>query len=123
MADVQGRKNESGMAATLFQAVRVVASGGQFSPSAAPDKNQFDSPGTVTLALSPRDCELALVALAKGRLQLSLRPPDDQGLVDLKTADLAGVMTRIRESPVAERPGTVEVIQGTEREDFILQKK
>lgn len=100
-------RGEPELAATLFQAVRVVAAGNQFSNGGnSAEKGQVEAPVTVALALSPRDCQLAVVAMSRGRLQLSLRPPDDQALVDLKTADLSSVMGKIRE-----------------KDDFILQRK
>jgi pilus assembly protein CpaB len=109
-----------GMVGTLFQDTRVVAVGGQYAPG---DKASGDAPATVTLALSPRDCQVALMAQSRGHLQLALRAPDDRLPLDLATMEYSAVLQRFREHPAPERPDTVEVFHGPDKEDFILQKK
>jgi pilus assembly protein CpaB len=99
------------MAATLLQAVRVLAVGTQF---AVDEKSGADSAATATLALSPEECELLLFAASRGRLHLTLRSPADRSALSLKCADYQTVLGRIS---LGERPtgNGVEIIRGSTR--------
>jgi pilus assembly protein CpaB len=106
---LSGESDHRAMAATLFQAAAVLAVGSQYAPD---DKGQAEGGSTVTLALSPQDCEIALFAQSKGRLQLSLRATGDRETRDLRSVDFSAVLARLGSSPGRRPGGSVEIIRG-----------
>lgn len=70
---VNSKKNGSKV---LFQAVKILAVAGTQNLSS--NENRFD---TVTIALSPLNCSLAMSAAAQGTLQLALRPTGDKRIL------------------------------------------
>lgn len=97
------------MAATLFQAVRVVAVGARY---AVDDKAETEGGGTVSLALTPQECEVALFAASRGRLHLTLRPTGDREVEPLKAVDYAAVLARVSQGEPRKVERGVEIIRG-----------
>lgn len=113
--------------ATLFQAVRILAVGGEFStdaPSRDEQKQRFLGglsnnriPQTVTLDVSPAEAEMLLFCLSQGRVTLSLRSPEDLEYETTTVTTFEEILKRtglsrakVRDLP--RRPA-VEIIRGT----------
>jgi len=105
-----GESEARSMASTLFQSVAVLAVGSQYAPD---EKGPAEGGSTVTLALSPQDCEIALFAQSRGRLQLSLRATGDRETQELKSVDFAAVLSRLGSSAGRHAGGGVEIIRGS----------
>lgn len=110
---LEGRGKPGAEVATLFQGVKVLAAGSMFSEH----QEKEDPGGSVTLALSPQDAQLAMLAVSLGSLQLALRSIGDSRLLPtgaLRAADLAGHLLR--------KPAPAEGV-GAAVPDFIPQKR
>lgn len=92
------KASNSARASTLFQNIQVLAAGDLYTDQA--DKSETG--GTVTLALTPEQSELALLALSHGILHLSLRSNEDSRVVSLASvgaADLLNSPKRVKNTP------------------------
>ncbi len=93
-------------AATLLEAIRVLAVGERRQPGGAPQETS-----TAVLDADPREAEALLVALDRGRLTLVLRAPGDVALrPDRRQVTLPPLLPGFR-APAATGP-IVEVIRG-----------
>jgi pilus assembly protein CpaB len=109
---LDGQKKPDLSVAMLFQGVKVLAAGNIFSEHQEKDAAE----GSVTLAFSPQDAQLAMLALNLGALQLALRSGGDSRLVPSgaqRPADLAGRLLRRAGAPAS----------GAVPSDFIPQKR
>ncbi len=110
----EGGQSSKSMAATLFQDKRVVAVGSQYSPAAASSSNTpptaSNGGGTITLALSPHECEVALFAQSQGRIQLCLRPTGENNFVELKSAGFSSILAKIQQQ---KQGSGVEIFRGS----------
>lgn len=90
-------------ASTLFQGVKVLACGELYTTQ----EEKVDNTGSVTLALSPEESELALFALSRGILHLALRPSGDTRLLPVGAVTQADLNARAarRAAPLQEEPG------------------
>ena len=73
----------------LFQNIQVLAVGSNYAPLGSTqiyDVQQRAGSLYVTLALDPEEASLLTFARTKGKLQLTLRPPQDKGIKTLKVA-------------------------------------
>lgn len=114
----------------LFQDVEVLAM--DLDPSlaqaASPDAKPNEKPLPVTLALTPQQTLLLLLAQEQGKIQLSLRSRDENDQqVTMAPANIATAMQSIlAEEAVAEPPKpqqhTVEVFKGLERSVVSINK-
>jgi pilus assembly protein CpaB len=96
----QDKNPNNAMASTLLQNIQVLAAGDLYTDLA--DKNETG--GTVTLALTPEESELTLLALSRGILHLSLRSNEDSRIVNLsafKAGALLGASKHGFEPPAA----------------------
>lgn len=92
-------------AATLLEAVRVLAVGERRRPGAAPHEST-----TAVLDTDPREAEGLLVALDRGRLALVLRAPGDRApRPDRRPVTLPPLLPGFRAGPAGP---SVEVIRG-----------
>ncbi len=73
----EAKASPTASASTLFQGVKVLAAGELLSQ----EEGKAPTGGSVTLALTPLESQLALFALSRGLLHLSLRPPGDTRLL------------------------------------------
>lgn len=95
-------KKSGTSAAILFQAVKVLAAGDYFSEH----QEKTDPNGTVTLALSPDDAQIAVLAFNHGILQLSLRSSGDGHLFPSKATRVEDIRARLsRHSDFAPADG------------------
>ena len=95
-----------GRAATLLEAVGVLAVGDRRQPGGAPNEG-----GTAVLETSPREAEALLVAMDQGRLALVLRAAGDRASrPDRRPVTLPPLLPGFR-TPADRGPG-VEVIRG-----------
>jgi pilus assembly protein CpaB len=83
---------------TLLQNIEVLAAGDLY----ADQGSKGESSGTVTLALNPEEAQLALLALAKGQLHLSLRSNNDNRLVSLGPVSPADLGSRVQRHPATQ---------------------
>ncbi|MBI4342591.1 MAG: Flp pilus assembly protein CpaB [Candidatus Omnitrophica bacterium] len=116
---------------TLFQEVPVLAvgpeivgkpdqPGGQAAagPVAVPQSQYI-----VTLALNPQETSSLLFAREQGRIQLSLRPPQEAGAVPVPPANLNTLMELqlgIKSADQTPRTRQVEVYKGLKRDVVVL---
>jgi pilus assembly protein CpaB len=107
-----GDDGTKAMAATLFQGVQVLAVGGQY---AVDEKGPAEGGNTVSLALTPHECEVALFAQSRGRLHLTLRPTGDDQNVELAAADYSAVLAKVTSGETRRRSSGVEIIKGSSR--------
>jgi len=109
----------------LFQAVEVLAVGGELGSVTEKKKSVRSGRGIITLALSPQDAALLSFVQEKGKIKIALRSADDRNAESVCPADwdalyrhLAG---RKLSAPKAEEPESVSVVEiyrGTKK-DFI----
>jgi pilus assembly protein CpaB len=70
-------------ARTVLQNVRLLAVGAQTSPEATPSPANTSGPAHITVAVSPAQAQALVLAAARGKLHLSLRPVDDEAIASL----------------------------------------
>lgn len=98
----------------LLQGVKILASGNNFAEHQ--EKNSGIS-GSATLALSPQECELVMLAVNRGTVQLSLRSTSDTRVVPggtLRQSDLNSHLNR----PVNLKVESEDVL-----EEFVPKKR
>lgn len=119
---------------TLFQDVPVVAVGPEFvgrQPVQGEEAQTASSAaGIVTLAMTPQDISFLLFAREHGRIQLSLRPRNEGGVVAVAPANLntlieavLGVSPTRPEPTETAREREVEVYKGLKRDVLVLSEK
>jgi Flp pilus assembly protein CpaB len=84
---------QASSASMLAQGAQVLAAGQLLAQNS---KAEAETGGTVTLALAPEDCMLAMLALDRGALQLALRPVGDSRMLPLQSLGQADLAARIR---------------------------
>jgi pilus assembly protein CpaB len=89
--DEPGKQGAS--ASLLAQGAQVLAAGQLLAQGAKADA---ETSGSVTLALAPEDCLLAMMALNRGALQLALRPVGDGRMLPLQGLGPGDLAARIR---------------------------
>jgi pilus assembly protein CpaB len=114
-------KNGRAMAATLFQLVRVLAVGSLYDQEELKGKER-EGFSTVTLALSPQECEVLLYAQNRGKIHLTLRSPEDKQMADLKSANYASILARLK-APGEGKAQVVEIIRGSDKQKLELHRR
>jgi Flp pilus assembly protein CpaB len=109
------------MAATLFQMSRVLAVGGLYDQEELKNSKEREGSSTVTLALTPQECEVLLYAQNRGKIHLTLRSPEDKQLADLKSANFSSMMALLK-SPGGSQAQVVEIIRGSDKQKLELKK-
>lgn len=107
----------------LFQSIQVLAIGTNFSPSAdiAIYQSQQQARSLyVTLALDPEEAGLIVFAQSNGKLQLSLRSPDEKETKVLQVASWDALSDFVldrqgTELMVPKERGNIEAVEGGER--------
>ena len=100
-------------ASTLLQAVQVLAAGSLYGDQA--DKSETE--GTLTLALSPEEAQITLLALSHGTLHLSLRSGQDSRIVSLDPAGGIELSSAYRRQAKAA-PGP-----NPSNDDFVIKRR
>ena len=98
----------------LFQGVKVLAAGDTFSEH----QEKSDTGGSVTLALSPEDAQLAMLAFNQGALQLSLRSIGDSRLVSSGVVHASDISQRL-----IRRAKTESTVESSADAKFIPKKR
>ena len=123
--------NELASTMTLFQDVPVLAIGPEIVGKAGPhipDAGGAQSQYVVTLALDPQETSALLFAREQGRIQLSLRPPKESGVLPIPPASIETLMqmqaglqgvVQQQEQPKS-KPRQVEVYKGLKRDVVVL---
>ena len=70
-------------ARTVLQNVRLLAVGAQISADTAPSAATANGPAHITVAVSPAQAQTLVLAAARGKIHLSLRPVDDDAIASL----------------------------------------
>jgi pilus assembly protein CpaB len=70
-------------ARTVLQNVRLLAVGAQTSPEATPSPANTSGPAHITVAVTPAQAQALVLAAARGKIHLSLRPVDDEAIASL----------------------------------------
>lgn len=110
------------MTVTLFQSVKILAVGDQLSevPERRKRGDNEPQPTNVTVALSPEEAQLLLVAQEQGKLQLALRSRADLEAVALGAAQPESLLRRVFPPEAFQTPQDhskqVEVFRGLEKE-------
>ena len=113
---------------TLFQKVPVLAVGGQMV-GRPPAQGQTAAPRdyTVTLALTPQETAFLLFAREQGRIQLSLRPKqEDQTQAAVPPTNINTLLEAklgIKPTPPPRPAKRVEVYKGMKREMVVLNSR
>lgn len=111
---------------TLFQDVPILAVGAELVGrvrGTAPSAGHQESGFMVTLALTPQEISFLLFAREQGRIQLSLRPRQEDGAVALVPANINTLMQNllgVPPAPAARAPRQVEVYKGLKRDVVLL---
>lgn len=122
--------NELVSTMTLFQDVPVLAIGpeivGKAGMPSAETAGAMQSQYVVTLALDPQETSALLFARERGRIQLSLRPPKEDGDLPVMPSSIetlmqlqAGLQGVVQQPPKA-KPRQVEVYKGLKRDVVVL---
>jgi pilus assembly protein CpaB len=106
-------KKANASVSLLFQGVKILAAGEHFSEN----QEKADTSGSVTLALSPEDTQLAMLAFSQGVLQLSLRAIGDSRIHPSKAIRLGAISERLG------RFTAPKIDDDTIPMDFIPQKR
>ena len=115
---------------TLFQEVPVLAVGGEMAGRPAPRDSQAasgTSQFTITLAMTPQDTSSLLFAREQGRIQLSLRPKLESGLVAIPPANIQTLLEAQFGIKASEPPPQVtrqvEIYKGLKRDVMVLAEE
>ena len=104
---------------TLFQDVPVLAVGEEMAGRAKGGKRTAASEYAVTLALTPQETSFLLFAREQGRVQLSLRSPQESGSVPVAPANITTLMETVMGTSAEHAPKpnrAVEVYKGLKRD-------
>ena len=102
-------KDGYSLSSSIFQAVKVLAVG-----TSQKQNSMHEVANTVTLALSPGDCSLLMLAQSNGLIQLALRPNGDLRNLSTKPASMSDLSRRSQ--------GTFQS-NSTEVKPFVIQKR
>lgn len=116
---------------TMFQDVPVLAMGPEIVGRAGPQTPDAGSASMaqyiVTLALNPQETSALLFAREQGRIQLSLRPPKESGVVPVPPMTLETLAQMMQaqagssaEAAAAPKMRQVEVYKGLKRDVVVL---
>ena len=115
---------------TLFQDVPVLAVGGEMAGRPAPRDGQAasgTSQFTVTLAMTPQETSSLLFAREQGRIQLSLRPKLESGLVAIPPANIQTLLEAQfgiqADEPPPQVTRQVEIYKGLKRDVMVLAEE
>ena len=90
-------------ARTVLQNVRLLAVGAQTSPEATPSPANTSGPAHITVAVSPIQAQALVLAAARGKIHLSLRPVDDEAVASLPVFPVASPVQAVPR-PMPPRP-------------------
>jgi pilus assembly protein CpaB len=113
--EINENKKVYTVTATILQAVRVIATGNDFSGNASKDQSY----SAVTLALTPEETELLIFAREKGRISLALRPVGDTAKEKIKLASINELISQIK----ANEKGDEEKLKQEINSDIMLKKR
>lgn len=114
---------------TLFQDVPVLAVGGEMAgrPASRDGQAAPSSSFTVTLAMTPQETSSLLFAREQGRIQLSLRPKLESGLVPIPPANIQTLLEAQFGIKASEPPPQVtrqvEIYKGLKRDVMVMAEE
>ncbi|MEW6771808.1 MAG: Flp pilus assembly protein CpaB [Bacillota bacterium] len=91
---------------TIIHNIRVLATGQTLAAAREAKDNKGSGFETVTLAVTPAQAQVLVLASERGSIRLVLRSPVDEGMIKLpptKLSDLVNVAPAVK-TPVAQRP-------------------
>jgi pilus assembly protein CpaB len=112
----QGPASQAGL---LLQDINVLAVGSDTDGH----ENRERAAGTITLALSPEEAAVALVAVAQGQLHLALRATGDARVASIGRSGWADVLKRIERPSLASPEAARDASAAPAVEDFIPHKR
>jgi pilus assembly protein CpaB len=126
--DQYGKKSPGPRLIPLFQAVEVLAVGGEFISSGEKRTATGAEAGTITLALVPQEAALISFVQEHGKLKLELRSSEDTQKEQIKPADWDTLLQYLYPSREVgtEAKGPlpmVEVYRGLNKENIPLREK
>ena len=127
--DQYGAKGQGARLIPLFQAIEILAVGGDFIASGEKRMAGGAEAGTITLALSPQEAVLTSFVQEHGKVKLELRSSEDTKKEQIKSVDWDALLQYLypaRAESSSETKGPmpmVEVYRGLSKENIPLREK